>query len=537
MPNEERENLYWIPILDDSVWEPLQKKNYADAELALGSILESLSPHEWNVVFWAALIEGFPIVRGELTEKEWRENVQPMLARLVLQIASGEATANIFSELVSYPDTAQKFETLLIYTSTTADVESEIKIKKINRPLYTFLIASPAQELFSPLSPYRIARISSVVVSQRYTTIPEKLKDELFSYATAEDIARIAGEQHLSPEKTNVIATLTGRVLLGFLHLEDMKKEIQKTLDLDPRLTDAVYQALDKKIFSEFKDEIHEVYDPVIIQTKPSETGSSPEPEEKTITFAGLEKDALGPEENVPVRISSAPIEEKKEDNPFVLQEEKPLETAGGTMTGKKFSFSLGGFFKPKKKDESVSREPVKAKIELFGGDKDEKRVIHYSELRTPLEAREEDIFKLKEEQPISPIGQIGPIGPIGQIGPIGSVGSPTSPISPIDSNSASAPSPLTPPSTKKSPWAFKWFGSQAPARDEQKAVPENKTVGETSFEEKPEEKKEKEPVSPISQIGPINPISPIGSISPITDEPKNPTIEGNIVDLRTLKK
>ena len=194
----------------------------------------------------------------------------------------------------------------------------------------------------------------------------------------------------------------------------------------------------------------------------------------------------------------------------------------------------------------------MRAKIDLFGGGKDEKRTIHYSELRTPLEAREEDIFKPKDEQPISPIGPIGPMSQTApaeqvtpeQISPIGPIEQ-TSPTDSLETTPIAAPapellenqapSPLTPPPAKKSPWTFKWFGSQAPARDEQKEVPESKAVGATSFEEK----KGGEPTEPIS---PISPISPMGQVDPTkstnyNDEPKTPTVEGNIVDLSKLKK
>ncbi len=192
----------------------------------------------------------------------------------------------------------------------------------------------------------------------------------------------------------------------------------------------------------------------------------------------------------------------------------------------------------------------MRAKIDLFGAGKDEKKVIHYSELRTPLEAREEDIFKPKEGvAPTGPAGQIEPIGSIGPMGPIGPIGSnektETPPIEsvPVSIEPPSAPvenpspAPLTPPSAKKSPWTFKWFGSQAPARDEQKSVPESVVVDNTSFQEKAEETKKEERV-PVGPVDPIGQIGPIGPMDPVADnEPKTPTIEGNVVDLSRLKK
>jgi len=490
MPTETLQNLYWLPVLEDDVWKALQTKNYEEAERSLGNVLASIPPNEWDKIFWVALIEGIPVVRGGIEENEWRENMQPILARLVLQIASGEAISKLFRELASFPETASEFEKILILAANSANVEGTNRVKTINRPLYTFLIASPAQEYFSATLPYNMEGIAPSILAQRYLVLPEKLRDEIFSYATAEDIMRITEEQHLSPEKTSAVAVLTGRVLLGFTHPEDIKKEIQKILNLDPRITETLYQALDKKIFSLFREEIHSVYDPIINAQGVAEVDTTPQ--EKIITFAGLEEETIKKEETLPIHISEkVPAETAKtEESPFILQEEKPIVEPAKPIL-KKLTSSLGGFFGPKKKEERAPAEAVRAKIEFLGERKEEKekRVVHYSELRTPLT----EITAFSTPAPSE-------------------IKTPQPTAEPI-----SVPTPVSSETTsiKKTPWSFKWFGMQSPARDQQKKVPPHEIVGESLAEKegREESKNAETPKPPETQEG--------------------PHVEGNIIDLR----
>ncbi len=291
-----------------------------------------------------------------------------------------------------------------------------------------------------------------------------------------------------------MVKTYAAYVLMGFLHPEEFSSEIQMALSLPPEVARPLGEDLQKKVFSQHADEIQKIYAPAspAKEMKTPELGITIEdgeiegaaPEKKTITFAGLRKEAAEPEEKLPITVSEKPPIEagKGEENPFILQEEKPVAETSQPFL-KKFSFSLGGFF-GKKKEEQQIEKPVKAKIDLFGGPKEdqEKKVVHYSELRTPLG---ESIFKPAEAAKTAVPAPIAPEAISPEIPGGGTV--------------------------KKAPWSFKWFGAQAPARDEQKNVPVHEAVGAPA-----EEIKEK-------QEG---------------DVPKNggegaPHLEGNIIDLR----
>jgi hypothetical protein len=63
-------------------------------------------------------------------------------------------------------------------------------------------------------------------------------------------------------------------VLLGFIHVEDLGKEIADTLKIDGRIANNIADALNKKIFAPLHPEIQKVYSPIITP----ETGKRPVP-------------------------------------------------------------------------------------------------------------------------------------------------------------------------------------------------------------------------------------------------------------------
>ncbi len=332
--------------------------------------------------------------------------------------------------------------------------------------------------------------VSQSQATQRWNSLPERLREALFSEFVAESVLDVCKNHHLIEEKAAIVKTYAAYVLMGFLHPEEFSREVQSALSLPVEIAKPLGEEMYKKVFSEYANEIQGVYAPASLE-KETESGTrgveeiiSETSDEKTITFAGLGKETSEPEETLPINVPEKTAAEspKTEESPFVLQEEKPVAEAVKPSL-KKLSFSLGGFFGPKKKEEKTTKEPIRAKIELFAGGKEdkEKRVVHYSELRTPLG---ESVFRPAEEiKTTEPVPVSTPIVP--------------------EIKETQTPA-------KKAPWSFKWFGAQSPARDEQKSVPSHEAVG-ASFEEKKEE--------------------PAGM--PQKEESGTPRIEGNTVDLR----
>ncbi len=357
------QNFHWLPLLKDEIWDELQRKNYSVAGENLKAALKTIPPPEWKSTFWVGIVKGFPMLRAELSEKEWRENVLPVVVKAILEVASGEALANIFKNLGIYPETFKDFHDLVV--SVTPGENQELKLSWLKAKassLYVFLISNLAQELGVGFIELKNT-LSLEKVVQRYNALSQELKSEILSYANAEDIFRIGSNNHFSPEKISLIALVTGRVLMGFLHTDDVQKELQEILMIDNRIANSIYQELDRKIFSRLKDEIREVYDPIVSPIKPTPGEAK---EEK------IELQKLG-EETVPLKVGVKPAEEGK---PLIIHREEKQEPVVEEKKFKGFEFPFE-FMKPK---EAATAPPVKVKVETPG-----KKVVHYSEYRTPL--------------------------------------------------------------------------------------------------------------------------------------------------------
>jgi len=79
-----QELLVRLPIRDDSVWIPLQKKNYKEAMDRFYSLLGYYTPKTATQIFWRSIIEGEPNIRGNISYKEWVTEVMPL--RLCISI-------------------------------------------------------------------------------------------------------------------------------------------------------------------------------------------------------------------------------------------------------------------------------------------------------------------------------------------------------------------------------------------------------------------------------------------------------------------
>ena len=98
---------------------------------------------------------------------------------------------------------------------------------------------------------------------RRFTIIPERLQDVVFSEQTAEIMGEIANQYHLDDKKIVIVGKITGFVLLGFIHTEDVSREIQTQLALQVALANDISNSLSAKIFNALQDDLTKVYAPV----------------------------------------------------------------------------------------------------------------------------------------------------------------------------------------------------------------------------------------------------------------------------------
>ena len=187
-------------------------------------------------------------------------------------------------------------------------------------------------------------------LNERWDILPQILKDALFSEEKADRLWKVCENEHIPQEKINIIAILTGDVILGFLRFDDLDEAIRDDVGLDYKLAQQLAETINKKIFFNIKDEINKNYSPL-------EKGDGP-------------KTTSTEEEIVDLRIKPTTKGELSPD------EEKPLIIHQETQLKPTITKSLGGLFnfiKKKSLEETESgKSAVTAQVEIPGISKSE---------------------------------------------------------------------------------------------------------------------------------------------------------------------
>ncbi|BCX15909.1 MAG: hypothetical protein KatS3mg098_138 [Candidatus Parcubacteria bacterium] len=97
-------------------------------------------------------------------------------------------------------------------------------------------------------------------ILERWKNIPEILKDAINSESLIGEIEKLSSNFGLNEDRLLNLLRIVRGVFLGFIHLQDLYKEIKESLNIDPRLALDIYHQLEQKIFSPFRKEIEEVY-------------------------------------------------------------------------------------------------------------------------------------------------------------------------------------------------------------------------------------------------------------------------------------
>ncbi len=259
-------------------------------------------------------------------------------------------------------------------------------------------------------------QITQQQTEDRYETLPQALKDALFSVVNAEEIWRIGEAHHLNEEKIPQLADITGDVIMGFLHPDDLRRELQEVLGIDIRIAASISREVNKRIFYPIRDEIRKVYTPVItefgkpsmplVEEIPEEVPTKEKiPEETKIPFDRAQGKPLEMPLVKPSIIPSPPPAPSKPEpgkpfespqgKPFILHKQEALKPVLETQmpaagaTGQKFS--------PFLQATPVQTPPKPAAVEIELGPKsfdkaqggplakEAPRIVHYSNFRTPL--------------------------------------------------------------------------------------------------------------------------------------------------------
>ncbi len=275
-------------------------------------------------------------------------------------------------------------------------------------------------------------QITEQQIENRWNVLPMRLLEILCSFDTAKMILEICKKNHVMGEKSDKISGLTGFVAMGFIHPEDLAKEIKEATGIHSEIIDLIVKEIDRKIFAPIRSEIDKAYALPLESEKPEEETQAPEIEESVVTDIRRETGGVKitkevryaqPAEVEPMRIVGVGEEEKlivpkaeekgfedidkvsefeslkgsavaeaMADKPVVLHEEEGLQTVLGE-TKKKSLGELFGFLNGK--EAAVRKESAPVIGEVGYGDKEEpeslekeseERVVHYDVgLITPL--------------------------------------------------------------------------------------------------------------------------------------------------------
>ena len=363
-----------FPVWDDSVWEPLQKKDFEEAERKLELVFENIDMDDWSSVYWQGIFSGIPAVLGNITLSEWKNMVRPIIIRSLITTASGKGLSIIIQNLGS----AEQLEFIGLFTKNVFGATGEEKeewLKEKRPSIYMLAISAPGQEL--GMNPIRYPDdLSVITLSKKFRILPKRIRDSLFSYSNAEVIFRSGRNNHLSDEKISLLSRVVGRVLMGFVHMEDFRKEIESELSIDDRIAGVLADELEGKIFYSVSSDISDVYEPINLSLEKEVRNK----EKSEISISDF---SSGTEESIPITTQAS-------ESPFIIHEERsaaPVQDKKSIL--KSISIPLG-FFK-KKTDIQV---PVKsAKVQIESPTRDEKRVVNYSELRTSISPFENQSF------------------------------------------------------------------------------------------------------------------------------------------------
>lgn len=224
-------------------------------------------------------------------------------------------------------------------------------------------------------------------VMERFDALPEHIQQLLTTDELINTIWTIGEAHHLGEERTGKIASIIGAIILGFLHNEDLAKEITREARIDKRLADEIAHELQLKILDPLMPEINAAFSSNlrgVLSTTPTSTIEPAQPAIVRPVFA-------------------PPQQETGEGNqPFILHEERSEIEQVKPMDE---TLVRPSFYDPPSREASEGQreqergEREAARLEIGGAGKEKAReprvgktetekirVVHYSGPQTPVD-------------------------------------------------------------------------------------------------------------------------------------------------------
>ena len=250
-------------------------------------------------------------------------------------------------------------------------------------------------------------KLSQEQLNERIDSMPQVLKDALFSSEIAVKIGNICRFHRLNEEKIKITAELIGEVILGFSSIDDFPNNLLEDLGVDSPTISSLAEKIKQEIFQPLKKEILKNYSPVVIieeikkPTQPVQPvqpvqpakPTEPEPiESEKIEIKRPEKPLIKPSQPAKPTQADKPLNPAKQ-KPFILfKTKKPAEP---TAPKKPFLF----WFKEK---PAPLEEKIKAKIAGVVEETETEEKPKPAKTETP---EEKTVHYQKPEAPKSPFG------------------------------------------------------------------------------------------------------------------------------------
>ena len=178
-------------------------------------------------------------------------------------------------------------------------------------------------------------QITNQQIENRWNILPIRLIEILCSFDIGKTIKEISKINHLTDEKSDKIAGLIGFVVMGFIHLEDLAKEIKEATGIHSEIVDLIVKEIDRKIFALIRSEIDKAYALPLTSEAEIEEAEGGEITEPVVTDIRRETDGVKiikevryaqPAEVEPMRIVGVGEEEKlvipkAEEKSFKIEE------------------------------------------------------------------------------------------------------------------------------------------------------------------------------------------------------------------------
>ena len=105
--------------------------------------------------------------------------------------------------------------------------------------------------------------ISKTQALQRWDLLTDRLREALWSEANSDFLWNTCASENIPEQMRYTVARISGYVLMGFIHPEDVSKELIDALKIDQRTASDVQAALIGRIFNPLREDIDKVYAPL----------------------------------------------------------------------------------------------------------------------------------------------------------------------------------------------------------------------------------------------------------------------------------